>query len=84
MSDFEAILKAYEQAGGDPRFLRSPRVASLVVSGNKVLGANEVPGIEMEAEELPADRGRPPRPHKTSRSPLLRRDPGRGNPDNNL
>jgi len=53
MSDFEAILKAYEQAGGDPRFLRSPRVASLVVSGNKVLGANEVPGIEMEAEELP-------------------------------
>ena len=53
MSDFEAILKAYEQAGGDPRFLRSPRVASLVVSGNKVLGANEVPGVKMEAEELP-------------------------------
>ena len=53
MSDFQAILKAYEQAGGDPRFLRSPRVASLVVSGNKVLGANEVPGVKMEAEELP-------------------------------
>jgi len=53
MSDFEAILKAYELAGGDPALLRSPRVASLVVSGNKVLGANEVPGIEMEAEELP-------------------------------
>lgn len=53
MSDFEAILEAYEQAGGDPSFLRSPRVASLVVSGNKVLGANEVPGVKMEAEELP-------------------------------
>jgi len=53
MSDFEAILKAYEQAGGDPSFLQSPRVASLVVSGNKLLGANEVPGINMEAEELP-------------------------------
>jgi len=53
MSDFQAILKAYEQAGGDPHFLRSPRVASLVVSGNKVLGANEVPGVNMETEELP-------------------------------
>jgi len=53
MSDFEAILKAYEQAGGDPRFLRSSQVASLVVSGNKVLGANEIPGLEIEAEELP-------------------------------
>ena len=53
MSDFETILKAYEQAGGDPNFLRSPRVASLVVSSNKVLGANEVPGAKLEAEEVP-------------------------------
>jgi Fe-S cluster assembly scaffold protein SufB len=53
MSDFEAILRAYKQAGGDPNFLRSPRVSSLVVSGNKVLGANEVPGVKMDAEELP-------------------------------
>ena len=42
MSDFEAILKAYEASGGDPSFLRSSQVASLVVSGNKVLGANEI------------------------------------------
>lgn len=51
--EFEAILQAYEQAGGDPNFLRSPRIASLVVSGNQVLGANEVAGVEMEAEQLP-------------------------------
>ncbi|MCD6519003.1 MAG: SufD family Fe-S cluster assembly protein [Anaerolineae bacterium] len=53
MSDFEAILKAYEASGGDPSFLRSPQVASLVVSGNKVLGANEISGISMDAEQLP-------------------------------
>jgi Fe-S cluster assembly scaffold protein SufB len=55
MSDFEAILKAYERSGGDPNFLRSPKVASLVVSGNRVLGANEVPGVHVEAQEF--DRG---------------------------
>jgi Fe-S cluster assembly scaffold protein SufB len=52
MSDFEAILKAYECSGGDPNFLRSPKVASLVISGNRVLGANEVPGVHVEAQEF--------------------------------
>lgn len=55
MSDFEAILKAYERSGGDPNFLCSPKVASLVISGNRVLGANEVPGVHVEAQEF--DRG---------------------------
>ena len=53
MSDFEAILKAYEQAGGDPGFLRSSRVASLVISGHRVLGKNEVDGVQLVSEELP-------------------------------
>ncbi|HDN80198.1 MAG TPA: SufBD protein [Chloroflexi bacterium] len=52
--EFEAIVKAYEMAGGDPAVFRSPRIASLVVSGSKVLGANETPGIHLEAEELPS------------------------------
>ncbi|MCR4406708.1 MAG: SufD family Fe-S cluster assembly protein [Anaerolineae bacterium] len=52
MSDFEAILKAYERSGGDPNFLRSPKVASLVISGNRVLGANQVPGVRIEPEEI--------------------------------
>lgn len=52
MSDFEAILKAYERSGGDPHFLRSPKVASLVISGNRVLGANQVPGVRIEPEEI--------------------------------
>ncbi|MEN9934187.1 MAG: hypothetical protein RLZZ387_766, partial [Chloroflexota bacterium] len=47
--EYAAILKAYAQAGGPPRALRSGRVASLVVSANRVLGATEVPGVQMEA-----------------------------------
>jgi Fe-S cluster assembly scaffold protein SufB len=50
--EFEAILKAYEQAGGRPDILRTPRVASAVVSGNQVLAVNQVEGVSIEAEEL--------------------------------
>ena len=53
MSDFEAILQAYERSGGNPEFLKSPKVGSLVVSGNQVLGANSIPGLSMTAEQLP-------------------------------
>lgn len=52
MSDFEAILQAYERAGGDASFLESPKVASLVISGNEVVGANAVPGLEVDPEPL--------------------------------
>ncbi len=52
MSDFEAILRAYEAAGGDPAFLKSPTVGSLVISGNQVLGLNAVPGLSVEASPL--------------------------------
>jgi len=51
--EYEAILEAYQQAGGDPALLKMPKVATLVVSANRVLAANEVPGIHFEAEELP-------------------------------
>jgi Fe-S cluster assembly scaffold protein SufB len=50
--EFEAILKAYEQAGGKPDVLRTPRVASAVISGNQVLAVNEVEGVNIEAEPL--------------------------------
>ncbi len=53
MSDFEAILKAYEKSGGNPEFLRSEKVASLIISGNQVLGVNRIPGLQAEAETLP-------------------------------
>jgi len=53
--EFEAIVQSFERAGGNPSLLRSPRVVSLVISGNRVLGANEVPGVHVEAQEF--DRG---------------------------
>lgn len=51
--EYEAILRAYEQAGGSANVLGYGDVASLVISGNRVLGANEVPGLQIEAEPLP-------------------------------
>lgn len=53
MSDFEQILQAYADSGADPELLRSPKVASLVVSGNQVIGANSITGLTMVAEQLP-------------------------------
>lgn len=52
-NEFEALLEAYNQAGGDPSVLRAPKAATLVVSANRVLAANEVPGVHFEAEPLP-------------------------------
>jgi Fe-S cluster assembly scaffold protein SufB len=49
-SDLEAILKAYELAGGRPDVLQSQRVASAVVSGNRVLGVNRIAGVAIEAD----------------------------------
>ena len=49
--EYEAILKAYEQAGGRPDILRTSRVASAVISGNQVLAVNLVDGVNIEAEE---------------------------------
>lgn len=50
--EFEVILKAYEQAGGKPDMLQTPRVASAVISANRVLAVNLVEGVNIEAEEL--------------------------------
>jgi Fe-S cluster assembly scaffold protein SufB len=50
--EFEAILQAYEKAGGKPDLLQTPRIASAVISGNQVLGVNLVEGVNIEAEEL--------------------------------
>ena len=50
--EFEAILQAYEEAGGKPDVLQTPRVASAVISGNQVLTVHVVEGVNIEAEEL--------------------------------
>ena len=51
--EFETILHAYEEAGGKINALQSDRFASAVISGNRVLAANEIPGVHIEAEEIP-------------------------------
>jgi hypothetical protein len=51
--EFEAILDAYRQAGGDPNALQVPEVATLVVSANQVLVAHATEGITFDAQELP-------------------------------
>ena len=51
--EFEAILKAYEQAGGKPDALRTPRVASAVISGNQVLAVNLIEGVNIEDGTIP-------------------------------
>jgi hypothetical protein len=50
--EMAALEEAYRQAGGDPSALRLPEVATLVVSGNQVLAAHEIPGVHFEAEPL--------------------------------
>ena len=48
--EFEAMLDAYEKAGGRPEVLQVPRVASAVISASDVLSVNEVDGITIDAE----------------------------------
>lgn len=50
--EFEAILKAYELAGGKGNVLGSAKYASAVISGNQVLAVNLVDGVAIEAEEM--------------------------------
>ncbi len=48
--EFEAIAQAYAQSGGSPAALLDRKFASLVVSGNKVLASNSIPGVRIESE----------------------------------
>jgi Fe-S cluster assembly scaffold protein SufB len=48
--EFEAMMDAYQRAGGRPDILQVPRVASAVISANDVLAVNEIEGVTIEAE----------------------------------
>lgn len=51
--EFEAIVDAYEKSGGNSKQLLDKSFASLVVSGNKVLASNSIPGVRIESETIP-------------------------------
>ena len=49
--EYQGMLDAYEKAGGDRSALLSKDVAKLVIHENKVLSADGVTGIKIEAKE---------------------------------
>jgi Fe-S cluster assembly scaffold protein SufB len=52
-TEFEALAEAYEISGGNIASLVDRESASLVVSQNKIIGKNEIPGICIEGIETP-------------------------------
>jgi uncharacterized protein len=51
--EYEAILAAYQQAGGEPDLLRAARAAAVVASGHDVLAVTEVPGVHLDVAATP-------------------------------
>jgi hypothetical protein len=51
VNEYEGMLQAYEKAGGSAVNLRSNTVANLLVHENKILNANEAPGIKLGTEQ---------------------------------
>ncbi len=49
--EFAAIAAAYEATGGDPSTLFDEQFAGLVVSHNRILFSNSIPGVRIEGEE---------------------------------
>jgi Fe-S cluster assembly scaffold protein SufB len=49
--EFAAIAEAYEASGGEAPSLFDNRFASLVVSHNRILHSNSIPGVRIEGQE---------------------------------
>ena len=50
--EYEAMIEAYEKAGGAPDALQTSGIAKLVVHENKVLSASEIPGVKLNSEPI--------------------------------
>ncbi len=48
LDEYAEMMRAYEQSGGNVGEFSNPNVPSIVISGNKVLGKNEVKGLIIE------------------------------------
>lgn len=51
MSEIGNLMKAVAEAGGDRAILANKDIAHLAASGHKILSANKVEGLEVEAKE---------------------------------
>jgi Fe-S cluster assembly scaffold protein SufB len=50
--DYQMMVKAYQEAGGNPDIFKDSKVAHLVVHQNKVLGSNLVEGLILNVKEI--------------------------------
>lgn len=51
MSEFDELMEAFGEAGGDKGILANKETAHLVASGHKILSARDVKGLEVNAKE---------------------------------
>lgn len=51
MSELDALLKVFGEAGGDKAVLENSEIAHLVASGHKLLSMKSVEGLEVDAKE---------------------------------
>lgn len=51
MSELDALMKAFGEAGGDKGILANKEIAHLVASGHKVLSMRDIDGLEVKAKE---------------------------------
>lgn len=50
--EFEQLSDAYQQSGGDPEALKDDKNGLMLISGNELLGKNEIPGLVIETGQL--------------------------------
>lgn len=50
--EMQAIMDAYQKAGGDPDLLKLPDVATLVISGDQVMTSHDIPGIHFSSKQI--------------------------------
>ncbi len=51
VNEYEALLDIYEREGLD-KSLFDNRVAAIIISGDRIIGLNNVPGVEIKGEEI--------------------------------
>jgi len=50
--EFELLSEAYEKSGGNPQDLKNDEYGLMLVSGNKMLGKNEIFGLIIKTEDI--------------------------------
>lgn len=51
-NEFEMLAEAYAASGGNPLDLRNDQYGLMLVSGHKLLGKNEIPGLVIQGKEI--------------------------------